>query len=226
MTDRIAGDPHTRDLADAETLLGRAPWKRFAVLGDSHAAGVRERVQGYPDRSWYDWVSASLANARPGFVSRNFAKKGVLTREVRAKQLAPALDFGPDLAVLLCGGNDILRGSLDGVEAELDLILTPLSANGCTVVTMGLFDITRSSRVPAPFKSAITEQLAPLYAVVESVAARHRTVHLNFGVHPACADDDIYASDNMHLSARGHAVVAATMVRALSDLTRAPVSAG
>ena len=218
MTELISADPHTRDLTEAKTLLEGAPWKRLAVLGDSHAAGVRERVDGYPDRSWYDWLSTSLSAVQPDFTSQNFASKGLLTREVRAKQLAPAVTFAPDLAVVLCGGNDILRGSLDGVEAEFDQMLTPLAANGCTIITMGLFDITMSARVPESFRAAITEQLAPLYALIESVAARHDTVHLNFGKHPASADENIYASDSMHLTTRGHAVVASTAVRALSEL--------
>jgi lysophospholipase L1-like esterase len=218
MTDPILEDPHTRDLAEAKRLLEKAPWKRFAVLGDSHAAGVREQRDGYPDRSWYDWVSASLSEVQSDFTSRNFGKNGVLTREVRAKQLTPALEFAPDLAVVLCGGNDILRGSLDGVEAEFDRILEPLRANGCTVITMGLFDVTKSSRVPAEYRGAINAQLAPLYALIESVAARHNTVHVNFGAHPASAEENVYASDNMHLTTRGHAVVAATVVRTLSGL--------
>jgi lysophospholipase L1-like esterase len=217
MTDLIATDPYTRDLCEATGLLAGAPWNRFAVLGDSHAAGVREK-DAYPDRSWFDWVSEALRGVRTGFVAKNFASKGLLTREVRVKQLPKALDFAPDLAVVLCGGNDLLRGSLDGVEAEFDRMLTPLRESGCRIVTMGLFDITRSTRVPADFRPAISEQLAPLYSLMESVAMRHQTVHLNFGVHPACADDNIYASDSMHLTARGHAVVAATMVRALSEL--------
>lgn len=220
MTDVIDTDPYTRDLSDACTLLAGAPWHRLAVLGDSHAAGVRER-DAYPDRSWFDWISDALSAVRPGFAARNFASKGLLTREVRVKQLPAALDFAPDLAVVLCGGNDILRGSLDGVEAEFDRMITPLRDSGCRVVTMGLFDITRSARVPAEYRAAISEQLAPLYALIESVAARHHTVHLNFGEHPACADDSIYASDSMHLTSRGHAVVAATMVRALSELREA-----
>jgi lysophospholipase L1-like esterase len=219
MPDLISEDPHTHDLTESKSLLDEAPWKRFAVLGDSAAAGVREQLDGYPDRCWYDWVSASLAEVQPDFTSRNFGGKGALTREVRAKQLPRAVEFAPDLAVLLCGGNDMLRGSLKGVEADFDQMLTPLAANGCTIITMSLFDITKSDRVPASHKAAVTQQLAPLNALIESIAARHGTVHLDFGVHPASVDENIYASDNMHLTARGHAVVAATVVRALSERT-------
>jgi hypothetical protein len=35
--------------------------------------------------------------------------------------------------------------------------------------------------------------------------------------HPASADTDVYASDRLHLNARGHAIVATEAVRALSQ---------
>ena len=60
MRDVVSEDPHTRDLTQASHLLAKAPWQRFAVLGDSHAAGVREQTDGYPDRSWYDHIVAAL----------------------------------------------------------------------------------------------------------------------------------------------------------------------
>lgn len=219
MTDRIAEDPYTKDLARADELLANAPWKRFAVLGDSHAAGIREVIDGYPDKSWSDWFVESLARTQPGLAAQNFGMKGLLTREVRAKQLAPALAFEPDLAVVLCGGNDMLRGSYDGVADELAQIVAPLRERGCTVVTMGLFDITQADRLPEGFKLPLKEQLDQLYGIVEGVADRYGTVHLDFGKHPTSADDSIYASDFQHLTTRGHAVVAAEMVRRLGELS-------
>jgi hypothetical protein len=35
--------------------------------------------------------------------------------------------------------------------------------------------------------------------------------------HPASADPDVYASDRLHLNARGHAIVGTEAVRALSE---------
>lgn len=217
MTDRIAEDPNTSDLTLAGELLAGAPWKRFAVLGDSHAAGIREVIDGYPDKSWSDWFTESLTLVQPDLAAQNFGQKGLLTREVRAKQIAPALAFSPDLAVVLCGGNDLLRGSFDGVAEEFDKIVGPLREQGATVVTMGLFDITRTTLLPEEFKPALKEQLDQMYAIVEGVSERHGTVHLNFGVHPGAAEADVYASDFQHLTTRGHAVVAAEMVRRLGE---------
>lgn len=219
MTDHISEDSYTKDLTRAAELLANAPWKRFAVLGDSHAAGIREVIDGYPDKSWSDWLVESLRHSRPGLAARNFGQKGLLTREVRAKQLAPALAFEPDLAVVLCGGNDLLRGSFDGVAIALEQIVAPLRKRGCTVVTMGLFDITKSDLVPDDFKPPLKEQLGQLHTIVAGVADRQGTIHLDFGTHPSAAESSIYASDFQHLTTRGHAVVAAEMVRRLSELS-------
>ena len=42
----------------------------------------------------------------------NLARRGLLASEVREHQLAPALAFRPDLAIVAAGGNDALRRSL------------------------------------------------------------------------------------------------------------------
>jgi lysophospholipase L1-like esterase len=218
MADNIAQDLAARDLTRAGELLAGAPWKRFVVLGDSTAAGIREVIDGYPDKSWSEWFVESLTPIQPGLAAENLGKKGLLTREVRAKQLAPALAFRPDLAVVLCGGNDLLRGSFDGVAAEFDRIIAPLREQGATVVTMALFDITKAPLLPEEFKPSLKAQLDELYAILDGVADRHGTVHLDFGKHPAAAEPTIYASDYQHLTTRGHAVVAAELVRRLGEL--------
>jgi lysophospholipase L1-like esterase len=218
MTDRIAEDAATRDLLRAGELLANAPWKRFAVLGDSAAAGIREVVDGYPDKSWFDWIAECLSLAQPELAARNFARKGALTREVRSEQLAPALAFRPDLAVVLCGGNDLLRGSFGGVAEEYDAIVGELGNHGANVVTMSLFDITRTALVPERLVPSLRQGLDRLAATVRGVAERHGCVHLDFGVHPSSAEASIYASDGQHLTTRGQAVVAAELVCRLGAL--------
>ena len=217
MTDSIAQDSATVDLTRASELLADAPWKRFVVLGDSTAAGVREVIDGYPDKSWSQWFVESLTPIQPDLAAENLGKRGLLTREVRAKQLAPALAFQPDLAVVLCGGNDLLHGSFDGVAEEFDKIVAPLRERGVTVVTMALFDLTKAHLLLEEFKPSLKAQLDELYAILDGVAQRHGTVHLDFGEHPAAAEPTIYARDLQHLTTRGHAVVAAELVRRLGE---------
>jgi hypothetical protein len=46
----------------------------------------------------------------------------------------------------------------------------------------------------------------------------HGTVHIVLTDHPAAAEPEMYSADKLHLSARGHAVVAAETVRALHGM--------
>jgi len=212
MTDQIARDAATRGLTRAAELLTNAPWRRIAVLGDSAAAGIREVVDGFPDKSWCDWIVECLSLVQPELVAHNFGRKGALTRDVRTEQLAPALAFRPDLAVVLCGGNDLLRGSLSGVAEEYYAIVGELREYGATVVTMSLFDISRTALVPERFARSLKQGLDRLAATVREVAERHGCVHLDFGAHPSSAEASVYAADLHHLTTRGQAVVAAELV--------------
>jgi hypothetical protein len=218
MTDRVAQDAATRGLMRAGDVLANAPWKRFAVLGDSAAAGIREVVDGYPDKSWFDWTAECLSLVQPELAAHNFGRKGALTRDVRAEQLAPALAFRPDLAVVLCGGNDLLRGSFGGVAEEYDAIVGELCNHGATVVTMSLFDMTRTTLVPEQFAPSLKQGLDRLGGMVREVSERHGCLHIDFGGHPSSAEVSIYASDGQHLTTRGQAVVAAELVSRLGGL--------
>ena len=120
---------------DLATLLQDAPWQRLAVLGDSVAEGVREPHAGYLDLSWVDRIEASLRTATPRLAVLNLGRRNLLAAEVRASQLAPALAFRPDLAIVAAGGNDALRRSFDpgAVERELVATVGPLRRAGADV---------------------------------------------------------------------------------------------
>jgi lysophospholipase L1-like esterase len=199
--------------------LARAPWRRFAALGDSVAEGIGDPVDGYPHRGWLDSVADGLDRARPGLEYRNLGARGLLAEEVRETQLDAALAWRPDLVVLAAGGNDLFGPAFDGpgVEDELDAMVAALRRAGADDVTVGLFDISRSSLVSERFRSLFGERLRELSARTAAVAARHGAWHLDYGGHPASADDAIYSADGIHLNARGHAVAAA---EALLELRR------
>lgn len=197
--------------------LARAPWRRFAALGDSVAEGVGDPVDGYPHRGWIDSVAAGLDRARPGLAYRNLGARGLLAEEVRETQLDAALAWRPDLVVLAAGGNDLFGPAFDGpgVEDELDAMVAALRGAGADVMTVGLFDISRSSRMSERFRARFGERLRELSARAAAVAARHGAWHLDYTAHPASADDGIYSADGIHLNARGHAVAAEEALREL-----------
>ena len=222
-----ADETHETHEADALTdaaaadLLRDAPWRRFVAIGDSVVEGVRGPAPGYRDLSWFDRLTAALRSVRPDLVHRNLGRRGLLAADVRRQQLPEALHFGPDLAVVVAGGNDIFRDRFDpaAVEAELEAMVSPLRTGGSDVITMGLFDITGADPT-APTAPLLRKRIRRLAELTGAVAARHGAVHVDFSVHPAGTDPSIYSDDRLHPNARGHAIVAAETIRRLGEVAR------
>lgn len=197
----------------------RGAWRRLAVLGDSLAAGVREPHPGYRDLSWVDRIAEALEAE-----TLKLAKPHLVAREVREGQLAAALEWKPDLAVVTAGGNDALRPSFDPAitERELEAIVAPLRAAGGGVVLLELLDYVKTGLVPAEHAPALDARLGALAALTRRVAERQGTILVAMRSHPSSADRGIFASDRLHLNARGHAIVAAEALKALQAARTAP----
>jgi lysophospholipase L1-like esterase len=213
----ILTDPHVLTPEDADRLLDGAPWRRFAILGDSVAEGLGEEVEGYGRENWGARVSAALRRQTPNLAFCNFGERYLRAREVIETQLEPALSFRPDLAAVVCGGNDMLDPGFDPavLEEELDLLVGSLGDAGAEVITFTLFDITQAMELPAAFGDHIHSRLGQHGDVVRRVASRRGTIHVEFTSHPASADAGIYSSDRMHVNTRGHAIVASATIERL-----------
>jgi lysophospholipase L1-like esterase len=212
-----AGDPDTLSDADAALLLDGAPWKRLVVIGDSVAAGTREPLAGYRDMHGSERLASWL-----GIEWHQLGVPGMRIDEVVRTQMGPALDLRPDLAIVAAGGNDALARSFDPrvVAERLMGIVGPLAMAGALVVTVGLFDLPRSGLVPPSVAEAMAERFDRLDAVTRDVVTTLGGLHVDNHSHPAGRDPGIYSSDGIHCNARGHAVWAANMARALA--TRIP----
>lgn len=199
--------------AEADRLLAAAPWKRFAVLGDSLAEGLGEPTPGYRTLPWADRTREALARRQPGLAYLNLGLRDLLAAEVRERQLARALEFGPDLAAVVCGGNDLLRPNvdLDAVQGELDTLVGELRASGATVVTYCLMNIISAY----PELEPLSEGMQALNARVREVSAAHGALVVDMWGHPACAEKSMYSSDLLHSSMRGHGLLAAETVKRL-----------
>jgi lysophospholipase L1-like esterase len=209
-----AMDPYCLPPGHAHALLDGAPWQRLAVLGDSVAEGLGDPADGYHHRPWADRLADALRRHRPDLAYLNLGRRGLLAAQVRERQLAPALVFAPDLAVVTCGGNDMFAPVFDedAVAAEIDALVAALRARGTHVITMGLFDITRALPQAG---AALRRHLHQLSRLTREVARRHAALHVDLTRHPASADPGIYSADRLHVNARGHAVAAAEVIRSL-----------
>ncbi|MFI0722138.1 SGNH/GDSL hydrolase family protein [Streptomyces sp. NPDC021224] len=210
-----AADPYCLGAGESGELLRGAPWRRFAVLGDSLAEGLGDPLPGYRTASWADRTAEALRAAAPGLEYLNLGTRGLTTTQVRAQQSGPAADFAPDLVAVVCGGNDLLLPgfSPDAVAAEMDLLFAGVAAPGTTVLTFSLLDVTAA--VPELRGGPLEEGLAVLNGIVRGAARRHGALVVEMEGHPAAGDRDLYSADLVHASARGHAVIAAAVLREL-----------
>lgn len=206
-------DPHVLPDDDLRALVAGHPWRRVVVMGDSVAEGVREPSPGWRDLSWTDRIVAAL-----GAEEVNLGRRNLLAHTIRQEQLEAALAARPDLVILSAGANDAMRRRFDpdAVEAELDAMVAPLRAAGADVLLIEFLDMTQAGLVPAEHVPRFDAGMRVLAGLVRSVAARHDTLLVAMRGHPAESDPALYASDRIHLSAHGHAVVATETIRVLS----------
>jgi lysophospholipase L1-like esterase len=214
-----AADPYTIDAGEAAQALAGAPWRRLAVIGDSLAEGIGDPSPGYRDVSWADRVAEALRAGQPHLAYLNTGQRGALAGDVIERQLQPALDFRPDLSVLVCGGNDLLGPgfSAEVLHDRLAALLLPLRHIGSEVITYSLQDITAAY----PELASLRTGLADLNEVVRRTAATCGASVVELWGHPAQSAKDAYSADLMHASRRGHAIIAAITVQHLAGVLRA-----
>ncbi|MCX5065159.1 SGNH/GDSL hydrolase family protein [Micromonospora lupini] len=217
-------DPYCLRPGEAAELLRGHPWRRFVAIGDSVVEGMCEPTPGYPDVQWVDRVAAELTAARPGLAYRNLGRRGLRAHQVRAEQLAPALAFAPDLALVVCGGNDAFhpKYDADAVDAELTAMIGALRDAGADVLTVGMFDVSHSPAVPDVLRPGLAGRMRQLSAHTASLAQRHHTIHVHLTDHPLTTDPTLYSTDGRHGSARSDAIATAETLRALSRRLQAP----
>ncbi|HWG63483.1 MAG TPA: SGNH/GDSL hydrolase family protein [Streptosporangiaceae bacterium] len=219
-----AADPCCLRDGEADRILAGHPWAAFAVIGDSIAEGLGDPVPGYRDQPWCDRIADALRRQRPGLRYLNLGRRNTPAVAVRATQLEPALSFGPDLALISCGGYDLLRFSYDAdaVEAEIRASAAALIGGGCDVITVGPFDGSRAPSVPPALGQRLGVRLHDLARRIAAISAELGTVHVELTHHPASGDPDIYSSDPRHGTMRGHAIAAAETIRRLGAWLDAP----
>lgn len=209
-------DPYCLRPGEAATLIAGHPWHRFVVLGDSVASGPTEPVDGYNPMHWTAQVAQAL-----GVEFLNLGVSGLRANEVRKSQLEPALRFRPDLALVVCGGNDAFSSRYDdaaaeAVDSELRAMILELQRAGAEVITIGMFDVSHSPAVPDHFRAALGERMRRLSTHTAAIAHDLGTLHVDLTNHPASKDPTIYSTDGKHGNARSDAIATTQTLTRLS----------
>jgi lysophospholipase L1-like esterase len=212
-------DPYCLDPGEAAALLAGHPWRRFVVLGDSVAEGLGDPLPGYYPAGWADRIADELRAVRPELVYRNLGERDLRTAQVRQRQLAAALAFEPDLALVACGGNDALHPRFDPdlVSRELTAIIEPLQQAGAEVVTISVVVVSHYPAFPSWFQPSPSERMRVLAERTNAIAAKLGTVHIDLADHPTGQQpyQELLSEDGLHANARSHAICAAEAIRRL-----------
>ena len=182
---------------------------RFAALGDSTTLGIGDPM---PDGRWRGWA-ALLASALSGprdVRLHNLAVSGARVDDVADGQLAAALRLRPDLASVLVGANDALRGRFDvaAIGSALSRCVAALCRHGAVVLTARLPEPGRMLRLPASLARPLARRINAINAITDGIAVRFGTVHVDLTDHPGVYDRPMWSIDRLHPSERGHRLLA------------------
>ncbi|HEU4320734.1 MAG TPA: SGNH/GDSL hydrolase family protein [Acidimicrobiia bacterium] len=194
------------------------PTIKVAALGDSSitAPGV-----GSPDEIWVRILANRLAASRR-VILKSYAIGGSMAHNVLADQVGPAVEFGPDLALVSVGANDVLKGVPTRVfRSNLDQVVTTLSGTGATVIQSGVGVMGTVPRLYPPLSTLMSRRSGRFDRIHREIAAKHGTHVIDQRSDDARLwnrDRSLWAEDYFHVSAAGHARWAETTWRTLEPL--------
>jgi len=179
---------------------------RFAALGDSITVGMGDPG---PGGGWRGWA-ALLAGTLPQPELHNLATLGALAADVERVQLPDAIALRPDVASVVVGINDTLRGDFDPERTGVSVgrTVAALRAAGAEVLTMRLPDPGQMFGLPGVLARPLARRMHAVNAAVDEVARRHGTVHLDAASDPATYERCYWSVDRLHPNERGHRLIA------------------
>ena len=188
-------------------------FSRFVALGDSSTEGLDDPDGRGGYRGWANRLAERIAESQGGLLYANLAVRGLSTRQIRERQLTPALRMQPDLVTLFSGTNDVVRRRFDpaGVEADVEEMHRALIGQGAVLLTFTLPDLTPVM----PAARWIAPRVELLNRTLREVSSRTGAILVDVARHPVASDPRLWCDDRLHANALGHARIAAALAEAL-----------
>ncbi|MGO4535516.1 SGNH/GDSL hydrolase family protein [Leifsonia sp. 2MCAF36] len=198
--------------------MSRTTFTRYVALGDSLTEGFCDSAPARPDAflGWADRLAgildgdARLAGASVEFA--NLAVRGRRIADVVDAQIPEAVRLEPDLVSVMIGGNDLMSPAADpdALASRLEGGIRELRRSGATVLLANIFD-PQFAFFLKPFRG----RAAVFNANIWSIARDQRAVVLDVWGVREFRDPAMWASDRVHLSTRGHRLLAVQAAHAL-----------
>ncbi|MFI9400781.1 SGNH/GDSL hydrolase family protein [Nocardia sp. NPDC052316] len=213
-------DPFCIPPLEAAALLFDAPWRRFAVIGDSLSAGTSDPTPGYATLGWPDRVADVLRRVRPDLAYLNIAVVGATTAEILRHQADRMREFAPDLLHLPSGANDIVRRTPNFGEIEQTLrdMYRMAADTGAQLTTFAL-----SKNYVVPVFPDFHDRVRRLNDINRALAAEFDAALIDMWDHPVNDRSNLLGADGIHFSTASQAVLASEVVKQLAHLLDTPV---
>ena len=184
-------------------------YERYVALGDSTVEGLDDPHAEGGYRGWADRLAEHLAARQGGLLYANLGIRGRTTAQVRREQLSPALAMSPDLAVLVCGTNDLLARQFDAdrLRKDMEAMHSSLVDAGATVLTFTLPDLSPVM----PLGRLMRRRLASMNQAIRDAAAASGSIVCDFAHYPVASDPRLWSEDRLHANSLGHQRMAAAL---------------
>ena len=96
-------------------------YARYVAIGDSTTEGLDDPDGAGGYRGWANRLAERVAAHQGSLDYANLGVRGRCAREIKVEQLGPALALRPDLATVVAGMNDLLRGRFVAREIAADI---------------------------------------------------------------------------------------------------------
>lgn len=189
---------------------------RFVVLGDSAAAGIGDSDKHGNNFGWGYYLARAIQTP---LVYVNVSRPGAQSQEVRDFQLKHALDFNPNLAAVIVGGNDVLRNGFSPQRFHQNLreIVSELTALKSTVMLLELHDPNKILKLPKTLAGILDRRITMVNAITKSVAQEFSAKLLQTRQISNIYSKDMWHVDRMHPSKKGHQYLAKNFRKILLD---------
>ncbi|MDN5807144.1 MAG: SGNH/GDSL hydrolase family protein [Brevibacterium sp.] len=183
----------------------------YVAIGDSFSEGLMDHDPNHEDRylGWADRLADKLVDSpvgSPELTYANLAIRGRLLDRIIDEQVPKALALKPDLVSFCGGGNDCLRpmADIDDLADQFERAVVAFREAGIEVLMCNGFD----TEISSPLIRAVRPRVGIYNTHLWSIAQRHGCHMIDvWGLRPLYAGEN-WADDRIHLSPRGHDLVA------------------
>jgi phosphatidylinositol alpha 1,6-mannosyltransferase len=203
----VEGQATSRSDTPQPENSGRIP-HCYVALGDSFTAGLEGEDDGArPDApSWSDELANWLRRVNPSLEYHNLGVVQARSDAVVRDQLERAIELRPDLASVVCGGNDVLLSPRPDIDAYADALTHMFERlrtelDDPLLVTATTPDFSPYLGLRERSRERVADGIRRLNEATRRIADRHGVVCLDFAEHPEAGMRDRFAADGYHPSA-------------------------